>query len=323
MNGSIERILGLRHVCFSSSGTHGLLFEGVVRALEDHIPEYDRWARELRGVTGTSGGAIAALALALSVNREVRNMLHSLGDFANVVRCPDVSLMMHAYGVDDGEYMKQLTRDLLTAGGLCASSTMADLHRLLRLDVVFVAHSMTEGVSVHLSAQNTPDMLVSDAVFASCCIPFVFTPLRYKDLVLCDGVLSECIPDVFPVESTLHVVIPPTATRHLDVDSWCGFMFCLLRACTMSQLPRIDAILAMDNTIRVSHPFMNGISTMNRFADGMIDAVIQCGYVVGMTYMYPISQPACDLLTKYVRIMYDDAAESRAGEYESEDDPHD
>lgn len=317
----------LQFVSLSSSGSHGFLFEGAWRALEAHAPNFDEWCASLRGVAGTSGGAIMALAIALSLNRAQRErMMNALADLSNVVRNPDVSLLVHRYGFEDGTGLRSIVADMLCMGGLNCDTTLADLSRLLRMRVVFVAHDLGVGSSVHLEAATAPTMRVVDAVFASCAIPILFAPLRHGKRVLCDGVLSEYIPDVFPEDATLHLIVPTIYDNDLrKVRTWFAFMNSLLLATIAPQRPRLDALAARGNTIVTWGSPMESMRSLDTVDNERMRQVLACGYVAALGFCGTnVSDALGRVVAAFVR--FNTARPSPSPQVsgsESEDDPCD
>lgn len=290
----------LQYISFSSSGFHGFVFDGVLRALEDHVPDFDNWQRSVRGVAGTSGGAIAALVFALGIPREQRRtVLGQLTDVTNIFRCPNISLMWNEFGIEDGEGLRSTLRDMLRIGGLSPTSTLADLRRLLRIDISFSAHSMLTGKAVRLTAETFPSMPVADAVFASCCIPLMFAPSRSEDgVVLCDGAFSEYIPQVYPMEHTLHIYLPPT-TVLAGLLTWTDFLRSFLLTTIAHQASALQDLEAHANTVHVAHPLLDTIDSMQPGVAADTAAMIaHCGYVAQTLYLYPT---LATLLTTLVR----------------------
>ena len=271
-----------RYLSFSSSGSYGFVFEGFVRAVEDHAPT---WLRDLRGVAGTSGGAIMALVVALGIGREAReDLVARLCDITNVVRRPDVSLMVRDFGMEDGSALRGIVEDILTRGGLSRASTLRDLRRLLRLEVVFVAHDLHTCRAVHLSADSEPDMPVADAVFASCAVPLVFAPLRAGGRALCDGALSECVPDVFPDAETLSVIVVPFYEVP-SLQTWFDFLAALLRTNFVAQRPRIEAMQAGPRAVAYDLPDAGpSLRTVDRRA---YEQMLRVGYAGGAARARP------------------------------------
>ena len=65
-----------RYVSFASAGTRGVMYIGVLEALEDNFrmwntrdASYVEWREALAGAAGTSAGAVAALVLLLGLDR--------------------------------------------------------------------------------------------------------------------------------------------------------------------------------------------------------------------------------------------------------------
>lgn len=311
----------VRYISFSSSGLHGFLFEGFLQAFEDSAA-YEPVMHRVRGISGTSGGSIAALTLALSVDRETRmNLLSEMSSLGNIVCKPDVTLMIDRFGLDDGVALRQVVEQILIAGGLSATSKMKDLRRLLRRDVVFVAHNLNTGRPVNLSAETVPDMSVADAVFASCCIPFVFAPLVYRDASYCDGVLSAYLPHASDDAETMHVVIPP-ATRVDAIGSWTDFLRCLMLATTAPQQERLDRVMALPTTVRLSHPRVDHLDT-TQITWTMAKEMIRCGYELGMLRLTPAATAFVSLACAVYRVQELTQTRSEAlpaSEGESEDD---
>ena len=98
-----------------------------------------------------------------------------------------------------------MIRKVLMRGGLSAESTLGDVKRLLRQEFVCMCTDLVTGRPYALSSTQNPEVRVYDAVYASCCIPFVFTPMDMGGAVLSDGCLSSDQPNVFVEEETFFV----------------------------------------------------------------------------------------------------------------------
>lgn len=214
-----------RYVSFGSGGTKGLAYEGVFDALEDNLQHYynasfAEWRTSLRGVAGCSSGSIACLMLALGLDRNTRHkvLMQDLSDMRAVMQCPNVSLFFDHFGMEDGSTFKQVIQNVLMCGGMSARSSLGDLKRLLRIDVIMVASNLNTGKPEYLSADTHPDMLVCDAVFASCCIPFLFTPHHHGDIYLVDGYMTDSLPRCFDESDTLFVRVPSDSAK--KPQSW-------------------------------------------------------------------------------------------------------
>lgn len=283
------RIAEAEYVSLASAGTRGLVYLGVLDAIEDHLEAdgFARWNRGLRGVAGTSAGAIVALMLALGFDRAARHeILRDHLDVRRVVSRPDFALLLRQYGCEDGEAFKEVIQRILARGGLSSTSTMADLQRLLRIDVVFVCTNLHTGAPLYLSATTTPSLRVCDAVYASGCVPFVFAPQMVHDVMTTDGCLSCHLPEAFDESRTLFVSVeegpPPDSSKRLT--SWSDFLHGIVRCTVVSQRHRIDRLRREQadrflllqlpsELLRTSPPFELDMSEQTA------DALVHAGYV--------------------------------------------
>ena len=232
-----------RYVSFAGAGTRGVVYAGVIDAWESRHAGFEAWRQGLRGAAGTSAGAIAALGLLLGLARADRHeLMRSIADMRDVVRFPDVSLLLRHFGWADGRAMRERVSAMLERGGLSPSSTFADLRRLLRQEFVCMCTDLRTGAPVKLCAETTPGMRVCDAVYASCCVPFVFTPPCLPDgSMVTDGCLSCNQPDVFERAETLFVNVDASVPDR--VETWPDFLGGIVRASLAAQQPSWDALM--------------------------------------------------------------------------------
>jgi predicted acylesterase/phospholipase RssA len=226
-----------RYVSFASAGTRGLVYLGFLDAMEDRLGTqgYEAWRAQLRGAAGTSAGSCAALVLLLGLDRTARReTLEEMSDMRNVVRCPDVGQLLRHYGWEDGRAFKELVQRVLMRGGLSAHSTLGDVRRLLRQEFVCVATDLHTGRALHLSAETHPTTKVYDAVYASCCVPFMFVPAKVDGRLLADGCLACNVPEVFAEDETLFVDLATDDEDH-PIGSWMDYLHGIVRCTVVAQ----------------------------------------------------------------------------------------
>ena len=84
----------------SGGGTQGLMFSGLVDALEDYFYilgiSYEDWRRRLKGLSGTSAGTICCLSIILGIDKVNRKkLIHDIfSDLRNIITCPDNTLLV-------------------------------------------------------------------------------------------------------------------------------------------------------------------------------------------------------------------------------------
>ena len=149
--------------------------------------------------------------------------------------CPDVAMLCTQYGTDDGRVFRDSIRRILIAGGLSPEATLADLQRLLRIRVCFHCTDLIRGATVVLDADSAPTMLVADAVYASCCIPFLFLPLKWGEWYLVDGCLTDALPRSFPEKSCLYVHTMVYDVHRTPPSSWIEYIQAIMHATNLQQ----------------------------------------------------------------------------------------
>lgn len=225
-------VLDFEYVSLSSAGTKGLAYFGLLDSLEDRLQEqgrtYDEWHENLKGVAGTSSGSLVGLVILLGVCRKKREELFKIMSDVKKHINPDLALMVEKYGFEDGILTRRLIERVLSVGGLSTESTLGHLQKLLRKEFVCMTTNLNFGTAHALSSMSTPNVRVVDAIFASCCIPFVFTPHVVDGFMLVDGCLTEDQPFVFDPSRTLFLKLSKM-DDFVPINSWPDFLLSIVR----------------------------------------------------------------------------------------------
>lgn len=162
---------------------------------------------------GSSAGTLCALIGALGCSPQwIRDLMNhlDLSPLADI----DVELVsnfMEVLGVASGDRGFHQLKQLIDSWESGISGwTFADL-AAKRPGIFFhvIATNMTTGTLAVFNARNTPDILIYDAIRASCAIPLYYTPWKDKNGDLyCDGAIIEIYPwhSIVDKEHTLVVV---------------------------------------------------------------------------------------------------------------------
>ena len=218
----------------SGGGTKGLIYVGVLDALEDHMDKlgksYYQWRSSLKGLSGTSAGCVCCLLVLLGFDKFQRSRLvkNIFCDMRNIVPCPDITLMATSYGLENGTTFKKQIQDMLNISGLSPETTLGDIKRLFGKEFVCVCSDLQRQKPIYLSSTETPQIKVYDAVYMSCSIPFVFAPMKYNGNYMIDGSMTEDVPLIFDKDLTLFLVISKTNEKE-QVHSWPEYIYCLLK----------------------------------------------------------------------------------------------
>lgn len=287
-----------KYVSFSSAGTRGLMYMGVLDAMEDcmnqrHGPGgFEAWRQGLEGVAGTSAGSLPALLLLLGLSRDQRHrIMHHCSDMRAVLPCPDVTLLFRNYGVEEGYAFRDIIREVLMEGGLSADSTLGDVQRLLRKEFVCMCSDLQTGTPVTLSTRTHPHVRVCDAVYATCCVPFLFTPIHIDGHLVVDGCFVCNTPKPFPLAETLFVNSrDPEAPQDTPVATWSDFLHGMVGCAMYAQREEERALLhTYPAQCLVLRDWNDDVKKMPAFDvalnQGASDALYRTGYACALGFL--------------------------------------
>lgn len=227
------------YLVFSPGGVYGFAHVGALQALEQ------KWSKQgknlhkcIRGVAGSSIGAVVALAFVLGYRgielqqfaSEQLNELSVILEKANLVHLYNTMGMMSEQPIAlfvSRLMMRKIGRD---------DVTFAELNDImLGPDLVFGVHNVDTFKGVLFSTHTTPDVPVLKACVMSCLIPIIFEPMVHNGHVHVDGGLSNSLPyDLFPPEKTLaiHLSKVPghTPLSHMHQHKFITYIAMLIEA---------------------------------------------------------------------------------------------
>ena len=278
-----------RYLSMASGGTRAFCYLGALDAMEDHFEAttgmaFDEWRAGLKGVAGTSAGTLCALAVLLGIPKERRKKLRLHP--RHIMSFPDVTLLLTRFGLEDGSAFRECIKEVLTQGGLSPESTLGDVKRLLQKEFVCMCTDLKTGEELPLSSTHTPDVLVCDAVYASCSIPFVFAPTVIGDHLATDGCLSCTLPNVFEVSDTLFFDIDaPRSTS--SINTWPEFLGGIVRANLRLQDARLRDLAERGTVVRMKlFPPFSMVGMDFDMDDAALDKLCQEGYASVMEVLY-------------------------------------
>lgn len=286
----------LNYVSFSSAGTRGLMYMGVLDAMEDHMNEqygpngFETWRQNLKGVAGTSAGSLPALLLLLGVDRTKRHdIMHHCSDMRAVLPCPDVTLLFRNYGVEDGYAFRDIIKEVLMEGGMSAESTLGDVKRLLRKEFVCICSDLQSGQPLTLNTHTHPHVRVCDAVYATCCVPFLFTPIHIDGHLVVDGCFVCNTPRPFPLDETFFVLKDPAELQDHPVQTWSDFLHGMVSCALHSQHEEERALsINYPNQCLILQSWNDDVKKMPAFDvtldAGASDALYRAGYACALDF---------------------------------------
>ena len=212
-----EKTRKIRNLVFQGGSVKGIAYAGALLALQKFLD-----LKEVKRAAGTSAGSIMATIFALGVSAEESQKLISdfnfkmmLDDrgfrtshkllsaadkletkptfFAKIPVKTKVPVLatriFDQFGIYEGEYFRQWAEDLIFKKTGQKYLTFKELHALVESspdtykDLYVVGVNLSTGLSQVFSYEETPNVIISDAVRISMSIPILFKPhfVHYKD----------------------------------------------------------------------------------------------------------------------------------------------
>ncbi|WP_182407613.1 patatin-like phospholipase family protein [Psychrobacter sp. GP33] len=171
----------LRNLVFEGGGIKGLAYLGAMQVLEER-----KCLSGIKRVAGTSAGAINALIYALGYSLQEQREILENTDFKkfqdnSVLGVFDVNRLIHKFGWNKGDYFIKWIEGLIEVKLGKKRATFQDLINANKLEFYVTGSNLSTGHVEIFSAEDHPDMAISDALRISMAIPLYFTAVRYGE----------------------------------------------------------------------------------------------------------------------------------------------
>lgn len=206
----------IENLVFEGGGVKGIAYAGALEVLERR-----GLMAGVRGVAGTSAGAYTAMLVAIGCPPEQIRALATATDYPGLEDRLDPLRLATQYGLYAGNALLAWIRQGVSARGLSADATFAQLAKAGGRDLRVFATDLTARDVREFSLQATPDVAVAHAVRASMSIPLMFAAWRFPDGVPDDHVYIDggvvmnypiaAFDDAFPAAATLGFRLRPPA----------------------------------------------------------------------------------------------------------------
>lgn len=183
----------------SAGGTYGAAYVGAYKALEAR-----NLTSRIKRFHGTSAGAIVATmaACGLTSAEMMRVMEIVCAEKRPKLNLSRLSRDFGAMSVRN--YLKSAMDEFLPEG-----TTFVTIAKKHGVTLSVHAFNVKTRKIVDFGLEETPDADVRECIEASCCVPFLFTPVVIDGDRHVDGAVSQRTP--------MHMVVDPKSTLVLDV----------------------------------------------------------------------------------------------------------
>lgn len=171
-----------------SRSKYNLTFSGSGLLFPIHVGAYgalrsSKSFSEVAAVSGTSGGSLIAALTALDLGpRDMERLLKTF-DFQTMIEWNPLAVFNMGYC--NGRKVERALKRVFGENTLMGDT---------KIPLYVTASDVHAGKPIVFSSEKTPEVPIWLALRASLAIPLVFTPVRYKGMVLADGMLFNNVP---------------------------------------------------------------------------------------------------------------------------------
>jgi predicted acylesterase/phospholipase RssA len=195
----------IKHIVCSGGGLAGFAFYGAIK--ESH--RQGIWQLEnIQTIYGTSVGTIVAVMLALKYDWETLDDYLIKRPWQNVFTFNLYSILdtIHKRGMFGIEIIQDIFLPLFNGKDIRMDVTLLDFYKLTNIEI----HMCTTGINsfqlIDISHKTHPEWTVIEAIYSSCAVPVLFTPLFKNNECYCDGGLLAN----YPLEQSIRNGANPT-----------------------------------------------------------------------------------------------------------------
>lgn len=172
---------------FGPGGAKGIQMVGSL------IKIYGEYLTELDTIVGCSAGSIIGMMLclgytALEIAKESKDF-----NLFEKVDVNNLKLLMSQKGLLDPEVTKEKIKDIVIKK-MGHNGTLLELYNMCGIEFISVTSVKRMKRSEYVSYKNYPDELISDAVFASMNIPYLFRRSLFLGENCIDGAFTDPLP---------------------------------------------------------------------------------------------------------------------------------
>jgi len=208
----MEETPNIEHIVISGGCIWGLYEYGALKQLHEN----GFWnIHQIKTIYGTSVGAFIAIILALKIDFETIDKYIINRPWNDVFKKNSYNLL-ESYdnrGVFHKEVFYDVYSPLFKSCDIEPTVTMSDFYEKTGIELHIYLTELNSFESVDISHKTYPDWNVIDAVYASCSIPTIFSPIIHHNKCYIDGgffnnyPLKKCLENIEDKDSILGISI--------------------------------------------------------------------------------------------------------------------
>lgn len=176
----------IRHLCISGGGIAGLTFYGILR--EAHNQKF--WKLDdIQTMFGSSVGSLVSVVMCLGYDWDVLDNYFIKRPWNTVFKF-DIYSVIQSFdkrGIFGADVIEEVLSPLFLGKDIPLTITMREFFELNGVELHMMTTEANTYNNVDISYLTHPDWRVIDAVYCSCAVPIVFSPIIRDDECYIDG----------------------------------------------------------------------------------------------------------------------------------------
>lgn len=168
----------IKHIVMAGGGAMGFAFYGALR--ESH--QQGTWKQEnIETIYATSIGTIMGTIISLGYDWSVIDNFLIKRPWQHVFKfqLPMAFNLITKQGIFDQTTIYEIFLPLFKGKDIPMDICLLDFYHLTKRDIHFIATEINTMQIEDISYKTHPEWKVIDAIYASCCLPFLFSPFYY------------------------------------------------------------------------------------------------------------------------------------------------
>tara|TARA_Y100000768_G_scaffold388110_1_gene382227 strand:- start:4767 stop:5777 length:1011 start_codon:yes stop_codon:yes gene_type:complete len=178
----------MENLVISGGGIYGYYGFGIIKYLEEKS-----YLQSINNFYGTSIGSFICLLILLGYNSLELERTIIKYDISKTVDI-DILNLFNNYGISNNIKFKRLVSIFIRIKVKETDITFRRLYEIYNKELNVIATNLETCKETIFNYKNTPDILLVDAITASCSVPFIFQPVKIENILYVDGLLCNNFP---------------------------------------------------------------------------------------------------------------------------------
>ena len=276
----------LKHLVFSGGSTNVLGFLGFLKFLSEN-----NLLNDIESYTGTSAGAVLSYFLSIGFTWLEIYQFNKFFDHKKVIDF-DLTNFIQNYGFCTIDKFTHFLIKMVEYKNIDPKITFKEHFELTKIKVTLAGSCINDSCIEFFNYETSPDMEIVQALRITCCIPFIFSPIIYKNKIYLDGGIFLN----YPIEYNDHQLDETLGMRtkddcvnkcHVDVSSLTSYMSAVLKCVINGDTKKISDKY---DKYTLNYSFEMGVFLKNTTTVDEIDEMFEKCYKEVQNQIYKIDR---------------------------------